>query len=249
MRHADWVHTAEFSPDGTKVVTASWDGTARVWDARTGAQIGNAMQHNVSVEGGKVNSAYFSADGTEIVTASWDHTARMWDATNPAHAEIGKPLVHELPGAISETVWTAMFDPAGAPRVVVTASADHEARLWDLATQTEKVHKLQNGEVNKAVISPDGRWVATAGDDGTGYILDARTLQPVGRPLRGSGEPIDFVSFSPDSRSIVTASQDKTARLWDVPSGNPIGQPMAHEGWVEAATFSADGKICGDSLR
>jgi len=242
MRHADWVHTAEFSPDGTKVVTASWDGTARMWDARTGAQIGNAMQHDVSVEGGKVNSAHFSADGTEIVTASWDHTARIWDATNPAHAEIGKPLVHELPGGISETVWTAMFNPAGAPQVVVTASADHEARLWDAATQTEKAHKLQNGEVNKAVMSPDGRWVATAGDDGTGYILDAKTFQAVGRPLRGSGEPIDFVSFSPDSRTVVTASQDKTARLWDVPTGNPIGQPMVHEGWVEAATFSADGK-------
>jgi WD40 repeat protein len=241
MRHSDWVHTAEFSPDGTKVVTASWDGTARVWDARTGEQIGNAMQHDVSIEGGKVNSAYFSADGTEIATASWDHTARIWDATNPAHPEIGKPMVHELPGAISETVWTAMFNPDGAPKFVVTASADHEARLWDVATQTEKAHKLHNGEVNKAVISPDGRWVATAGDDGTGYILDAKTFQQVGKPLKhGSGEPIDFISFSPDSRTIVTASQDKTAQLWEVPSGNHLGQPMVHGGWVEAATFSAD---------
>jgi WD40 repeat protein len=243
MRHADWVHTAEFSPDGTKVVTASWDGTARVWDAQTGVQIGSAMQHDVSIEGGKVNSAYFSADGTEIVTASWDHTSRIWDATNPAHPEIGKPLVHQLPGAVSETVWTAMFNPKGTPEFVVTASADHEARLWDVATQAEKAHKLQNDEVNKAVISPDGKWVATAGDDGTGYILDAKTLQQTGKPLEhGGGEPIDFISFSPDGKTLVTASQDKTARLWEVPSGKAIGQPMVHEGWVEAATFSADGK-------
>jgi WD40 repeat protein len=136
-----------------------------------------------------------------------------------------------------------MFNRTGAPQVVVTASADHEARLWDVATHTEKAHKLQNGEVNKAVISPDGKWVATAGDDGTGYILDAKTFQPVGKPLEhGSGEPIDFASFSPDSKTVVTASQDKTARLWDVPSGNPVGQKMVHAGWVEAATFSADGK-------
>lgn len=243
MRHADWVHTAEFSPDGTKVVTGSWDGTARVWNAQTGQPIGSAMQHDVSIERGRVNSALFSADGTEIVTASWDHTARVWDAANPAHPQIGKPLVHQLPGAISETVWAAVFNPNGAPQVVVTASADHEARLWDLATDTEKSHKLQNDEVNKAAISPDGRWVATAGDDGTGYILDAKTFQPVGRPLQpGSGKALDFVAFSPDSRTVVTASQDNTARLWDVPSGNPVGQPMRHAGWVEAATFSADGK-------
>ncbi len=244
MRHANWVHTAEFSPDGTKVVTASWDGTARVWDARTGVQIGSAMQHDVSIEGGKVNCAHFSADGTEIVTASWDHTARIWDATNPAHPEIGKPLVHLLPSAISETVWTAELNPQNGPQVVVTASADHEARLWDLATHTEKAHKLHNDEVNEAVISPDGRWVATAGDDGTGYILDARTFQPVGRPLQHeSGKPISTIAFSPDSKTVVTASYDKTARLWEVPSGNPIGQPMPHADWVEAATFSADSKL------
>jgi len=243
MRHADWVHTAEFSPDGTKVVTASWDGTARVWDAQTGAQIGSAMQHNIAVEGGKVNSAYFSADGSEIVTASWDHTARIWDATNPAHPEIGKALVHERPGAVAETVWTAMFNPDDGPKFVVTASSDHEARLWDAATQAEKANKLHNGEVNKAVISPDGKWVATAGDDGTGYILDAKTFHQVGKTIEdGSGQPIDFVSFSPDSKTLVTASQDKTARLWAVPSGQAIGQPMVHEGWVEAATFSADSK-------
>jgi WD40 repeat protein/type II secretory pathway predicted ATPase ExeA len=244
MRHAGWVHTAEFSPDGAKVVTASWDGTARVWDARTGTEIGNAMQHDVSIEGGRLNCAHFSADGAEIVTASWDHTARVWDATNPAHPQIGKALVHQLPGAILETVWTAVFNPKGAPQVAVTASADHEARLWDLATHTEKFHKLQSDEVNAAVISPDGRWVVTVGDDSTGYILDARSFQPVGRPLQHERDkPISYVAFSPDSRTVVTASYDKTARLWDVPSGNPIGQPMPHADWVEAATFSADSKL------
>ena len=243
MRHADWVHTAEFSPDGTKVVTASWDGTARVWDARTGTQIGSAMQHDVSIERGRVNGASFSADGTEIVTASWDHTARIWDATNPAHAQIGKALVHQLPNAISETVWTAVFNPKGAPQVVVTASADREARLWDLKTYTEKLHTLHNDEVNMAVISSDGRWIATGADDGTAYILDARTFQRVGLPLEhGSGNSINYIAFSPDSREIVTASKDNTARLWAVPSGKPIGQPMRHTAWVRAATFSADGK-------
>jgi WD40 repeat protein len=243
MRHTDWVHTAEFSPDGTKVVTASWDGTARVWDARTGAQIGNAMQHDVPIEGGRVNCAHFSPDGTEIVTCSWDHTARIWDATNPAHAQIGKALMHQLPGAISETVWSAMFNPKGAPQVVVTASEDHEARLWNAATQTEKLHKLHDCPVSSAVISPDGRWVVTGGVC-TGYILDARTFQRVGRELQSAnGKPLNFIAFSPDSRSIVTASQDKTARLWDIPSGNPIGQPMVHADSVRAATFSADGKF------
>jgi WD40 repeat protein len=243
MKDMDWVHAAEFSPDGTKVVTASWDGTARIWDARTGVQIGSAMQHDTSIERGRVNCAHFNADGTEIVTASWDHTARIWDASNPAHAQIGKPLVHQLPNAISETVWTAVFNPKGPPQVVVTASADHEARLWDLKTYTEKLHTLHNDEVNMAVISSDGRWIATGADDGTAYILDAKTFQHVGLPLEHRhGNSINYIAFSPDSREIVTASKDDTARLWAVPSGKPIGQPMRHSAWVRAATFSADSK-------
>ena len=207
------------------------------------------MQHDVSIERGRVNGAHFSADGTEIVTASWDRTARIWDATTPTHPQIGKSLVHQLPNAISETVWTAVFNPRGAPQVVVTASADHEARLWDLATHTEKFNKLHNDEVNMAVMSPDGRWIATGADDGTGYILDAKTFRAVGLPLQhGSGNSIGqpmrhsswvrAATFSADSKFVVTASYDRTARVWDARTGQPLSEPMRHSGAVYMARFS-----------
>jgi WD40 repeat protein len=57
-------------------VTASWDTTARVWDAATGKPIGEPLRHE-----GPVNAASFSADGTRIVTASADDTARIWDVS------------------------------------------------------------------------------------------------------------------------------------------------------------------------
>ena len=71
--------SAAFSPDGTRIVTASDDSTARLWDAATGAQIGVPMRHEESVY-----SAAFSPDGTRIVTASEDKTARLWDAATGA---------------------------------------------------------------------------------------------------------------------------------------------------------------------
>ena len=72
---------AQFSPDGKRIVTASDDGTARVWDAQTGQPLTEPMKHgNVAV------SAQFSPDGKRIVTASQDKTARVWDA------QTGQPL-------------------------------------------------------------------------------------------------------------------------------------------------------------
>ena len=73
--HGDLVNSAAYSPDGTRIVTASFDKTARIWDARTGAQLAVLSGH-----GDVVTSAAYSPDGTRIVTASFDKTARIWDA-------------------------------------------------------------------------------------------------------------------------------------------------------------------------
>jgi WD40 repeat protein len=70
------VRSAFFSPDGTRIVTASGDGTARIWSAATGQEIIALRGHE-----DRVQSASFSPDGGRIVTASRDRTACLWDAT------------------------------------------------------------------------------------------------------------------------------------------------------------------------
>ncbi len=72
----DRSHSAAFSGDGTRVVTASFDKTARVWDAATGRELAALKGHE-----GPVSSAAFSGDGTRVVTASADKTARVWDVS------------------------------------------------------------------------------------------------------------------------------------------------------------------------
>ena len=73
------VLSAAFSPDGSRVVTASLDHTARVWNAETGAEVATLSGH-----GDWVWTAAFSPDGSRVVTASEDRTARVWDAKTGA---------------------------------------------------------------------------------------------------------------------------------------------------------------------
>ena len=75
--HANPVFSASFSPDGSRVVTAGGynDQTAKVWDAKTGADVLTLKGHT-----GPVLSASFSRDGSRVVTGSYDQTAKVWDA-------------------------------------------------------------------------------------------------------------------------------------------------------------------------
>jgi len=77
LGHEGEIYSASFSPDGSRIVTASEDQTARVWDANSGTLIIKLQGHT-----GEVNSASFSPDGSRVVTASNDETARVWDANS-----------------------------------------------------------------------------------------------------------------------------------------------------------------------
>jgi TPR repeat protein len=113
--HAGIVYVAAYSPDGTRIVTASDDKTARIWDARTGAQLAVLSGHD------RINFAAYSPDGSRIVTASDDTTARIWDARTGAELAV-------LSGH-SDHADFAAYSPDGSR--IVTASGDKTARIWD----------------------------------------------------------------------------------------------------------------------
>jgi WD40 repeat protein/serine/threonine protein kinase/tetratricopeptide (TPR) repeat protein len=224
--HQSQVIHATFSPDGGRVVTASNDQTARIWDAASGHPVTPPLKHN-----GTVLYATFSPDGRRVVTASWDQTAQVWDAATGQ--PVTPPLKHD------GEVWHATFSPDS--RRVVTASHDKTARVWDAASGQRVMPRLKhNREVYHATFSPDGRHIVSASFDKTARVWDAATGQPVAPPLMHNGE-VWHATFSPDGRRVVTASQDGMARVWDAASGQPVTPPLKHNGGVRHATFSPDG--------
>jgi len=113
--HSDRVASAAFSPDGKRIVTASWDRTARVWNADgTGKPVVLRGHEHL------VNAAVFSPDGKYVVTASDDKTTRIWNADGT-----GEPLV--LRGS-DASVNAVAYSPDG--KRIVTGSDDKVARVW-----------------------------------------------------------------------------------------------------------------------
>ncbi len=235
--HQSGVRSAAFSPDGSWVVTASSDATARIWKAASGSEITVLRGHEKGIE-----SFVFSPDGTWVVTASRDNTARIWDAVTGA--EIAVLRGH------GRNVTSVAFSPDGTR--VATASSDATARIWDVTSATEiavlRKHKLT---VTSAAFSPDGRRVVTASNDGTARIWNAATGVEID-VLRGHENGVISAVYSPDGTRVVTASHDNTARIWDVEerlasmwggvtSATEIAVLSGHGDVVKSATFSRDG--------
>jgi WD40 repeat protein/class 3 adenylate cyclase len=212
-----------FSPDGRRIVTASTDQNARVWDADSGKLVATLAGHT-----GLVTTAVFSPDGSRIVTASNDGTARVWDPAS------GKPLATLM--GHDGNVREARFNPDGSR--IVTASDDKTARIWD-ATSGKLLVTLtgHTDEVLGAQFSPDGKRVLTASRDNTARLWDAATgaLQAT---LQGSQ-----AAFSADGTRIVSSSGDSTSRLWDAATGKLLSTLQG-----SPARFSPDGtRIVTDS--
>jgi WD40 repeat protein len=225
--HKNNVSSVDFSADGRRLLTASSDGTARIWDAVTGTQLVPPMKHDAEVV-----SAVFSPDGQRVATASMDNTARIWDAATGA--PVTPPLRH------GSNVFCAAFSPDG--RRVVTSSADKTARVWDAVTGEPVTPPLRhNDTVWPAAFSPDGRFVVTASQDHTARVWNAATGRPVTPPLKHAGK-VWWAAFSSDGRLVATACEDHTARLWDAVTGAPVGPPMEHAQEVIYVAFSPDGK-------
>ena len=224
--HMSWVTSVSYSPDGARILTGSYDNTAKVWDARTGTPLIELKGLNEAVI-----SVSFSPDGTRIVTGCEDGIVKVWDART------GTPLV-ELKGH-TNGVTSVSFSRDGGQ--IATGSHDRTAKVWDARTGEPLVDLTGHTQKVMCVsFSPDGTRIATASGDQTAKVWDARTGSAL-VTLAKQDNWITSVGFSPDGTRIATGSYDGTAKVWDARTGTLLVKLNEPARGVSSLNFSPDG--------
>jgi len=240
--HAWAVNSAAFHPGGAEVITASDDGTVRIWNVADGkGRVLHAFDR-------PVRSAAFSSDGARRVTVTEDRKVRVWDTRTGRLCSL-----FDHP----DQVTSAAFSGDGAR--LVTASIDGIARIWDVVPGegesasasfgTRKSAELRghDSEVTFAAFGPDGKEVVTASTDRTVRIWSAWHVHGAAL-FEKRGEKILF-SFSTDrSRIAVTDGEDPfLIAIWDTVRGEKIGSideaKCDSQDKIKSILLSPDGRL------
>ena len=227
---------ASFSPDGELIVSAGGDGVIRLWDVRTGAEVGEFVGHQEAA-----SAVWFSPDASRLVSVGEDRTVRVWDVRSGEEIAL---LLHVSP--VNDAVFVRGRD------YVATVDAEGVGRIWSLDTG-EPVSDFVGHESSISSVAYDAArdLVATGSSDGTVRVwrpgtgvseLDVeRPIHISGARYSADGALITLPGVSeeggfPDLVEILDAKTGRSLRTLRVPDDTPEFQAQVGTPW-----FTPDG--------
>ncbi|KAL5536193.1 hypothetical protein ACEPAF_14 [Sanghuangporus sanghuang] len=222
------------SADGRKIVTGGKDGTLRIWDGKSGAQISEPIKAHTD----EVHNVQYSPDGSKIVSGSLNGTVKIWDA------EEGRLFVGPLRVYKSSWVLAVTYSPDGSR--VVSGDFNGTLRIWntrngELIKESQSRHEEN---VSALAFSPNGERIASGSRDSTIRIWDAQNGIPVGNAFKWTGDHYArAVAYSPDGKRIISGHSDRMVRVWDAQTGVRLLEPLeGHKEEVVDVSYSRDGR-------
>lgn len=255
--HNQEIIAATFSPDGSLIITGSYDKTARLWDLQ-----GNPL-HILRGSGGEVGQVAFSPDGRLLLTSSWDNTSHLWDlngkllrtftdkyltAISPdGHTLLGHqdrvPFICDMQGNVltvfdghTNAITTLAFSPDG--NTILSGSRDMTIRLWNKDGRTQTVFREHGSAISSAAFSDNGNLIASSCK--TGFFVWHKN-GAIQRNFK-TNEQISSISFDKVNEEIhATTASGNLFILNNSGSLIDISEEMDEQ--IRFIKFSGDGKL------
>jgi len=219
----NWTNTLAFSPGGSSLAVGTSDASVLIYDLATRTVSATLPQPQ------PVTSVSWDGPGT-IAATNADGDIALW--------ALPSPVLAAAAGADA-----VAYSPDGTTIAVGGSSV----QLWNAGTHALlAAHSLSSGViVNALAFSRNGAVVAVALSNGTGALVNGRTLRPLGKPFAISAtNTAESLAFSPDGSELVTGGDDGTVRLFDVTDpAHPRQLTSVHDSGdsVYTVAFAPDG--------
>ncbi|XP_075366872.1 WD repeat-containing protein 88 [Mycteria americana] len=233
--HSDTVSSCHFCFEDTKILSCSYDRTAKLWDVEKGFPIQVFEEHTAPI-----SECNLTPDDRRLVTSSYDNTVKAWDM------ETGKMLWT----AEHEGIVTSCNISCDGRYVVSGSDKENTIYVFDAVSATVVAHIQghHKSTITRCCFDPDNRRVTSVSYDKTIKLWDMITRSTSITINEGHSNAISDCCFTSDGRYLCTASWDKSLKIWDIKTGEfqcrePISLNQGHEGSVSSCLFSQDASL------
>jgi hypothetical protein len=222
------VYSVAATADGRQAISASSDGTLKVWD----------LEHGVEVAALRTDAQYallsvaVARDGGRAVAGSTRNTVEVWDLQTKTH-------LRTLRGHTKDVNGVAVTSDG---RRAISASHDQTLKVWDLEHGAE-LYTLRGhtSRITGVAVTPDGRYAISASWDETLKVWDIAS----GLERRTLARPADdgrSIATVADGRQVISAASGGTLKLWNWEAEGGPAPPRGHTRYITTVAISPDGQ-------
>jgi serine/threonine protein kinase/sugar lactone lactonase YvrE len=242
--HTKAVHCIAMSPDGKYVASGGNDSMVRLWERESGRLVRTMTKDREFT--GSFDAVAFSPDGQLLAAAGWEGNIHLW--------QVGSGWKARSLSGHSGLVTGLGFSPDG--KRLFSSGYDGTLRIWEMRFNSklffaqivdckllQTIPDAHSGWVCDIALSPDGKYLASVGWDGTVKLWHV-SRGTLSRTFKGHQGTTQAIAFSPDGKVIASSStKEKGVKLWNAANGELLQTLKGHTGVTQAIAFSPDGNF------